>query len=105
MSLRYGVLVLNLTVDTARNTAIWQGRTIQLPAGTNVLFVDSVDAASGGTLVETLSLNPGGTPVNAPFESLAPLYSLSPEIVSFLQCDGPAPNPFVLAFACNDIAR
>jgi hypothetical protein len=50
-----------------------------------------------------VSLNPGSTPVNAPFQSLAPLYSLSPVIVSFLQCDGPAPNPLVLMFACADI--
>jgi hypothetical protein len=47
ISLRYGVLTLSVTFDTARKIANLQGQTFLLPAGTNVLLVDVVDSSSG----------------------------------------------------------
>jgi hypothetical protein len=92
-----------VTFDTAVKTGNLQGQTFSLPAGTNVLLVDFVDSSSGPILAGALSLNRGSTPVT--FQNLAPLYSLSPAIVSFLQCDGSVASPVLLTFACSDLGK
>ena len=108
-TIRYGLLSLSFTFNLDGAGGTLQGRSITVPSGTNVWLVDVVDDPAGPVLAGSVTLNPGGTTqVGSLMQSLAPLYRLSPQIVSFLRCDVPLPqDPFGFGFtgACAELGR
>lgn len=110
-TLRFGSFTVAVTFDTTLKIASVQGGApTVLAAGTNVLFIDDIDSASGPVLAGAVALNPGGsTPVGSLLQSFAPLYTLSPAIVAFLRCDLTAPpDPLfgpLPTFACAELGH
>jgi hypothetical protein len=99
-TLQFGALILTVTFDTVNQAASLQGKSLSLPRGTNVLLVDEVDSPSGAKLAQAVTLDQGDTRVDF-FQSLWPLFSRSPEIMSFLQCDLPVTGPYLVRFGCD----
>jgi len=103
--LRFGALVLTLTFDSKNYVAVFQGRSIPLARGTNVLFIDTVDAPSGPTLAGTLILDPGKANLDPPFQELIPVFRASPQIMTFLQCDLSVTSPFFPPLFCGNSSK
>lgn len=103
--LRFGALALTLTFDSKNYVAVFQGRSIPLARGTNVLFIDTVDAPSGPTFAGALILDPGKANLDPPFQDLLPVIRASPQIMTFLQCDLPVTSPFLSPLFCDSSSK
>lgn len=87
-----GDVSLDLWVSPAKGQARLQGKKLEtLPAGTNVLFVDTVD--SGPVIARKMSVDIGSANVDPRKGSIVPLLRSSSAIVEYLRCDLDAPPP------------
>ena len=69
------------------------GKAEHLPAETNVLLIDMVDAPARAAIFRKLSVDFGGANFDPRKGSIAPLLRASPKVVEFLRCDVNAPQP------------
>jgi hypothetical protein len=78
-----GDVQLHLEYDSSTRIAVFNDRRIDTRE-TNVLFVDHVDAPTGAQLVGTTHIGPAmpGSGIQ-----LGPMFQMSPEVMTFLQCD------------------
>jgi hypothetical protein len=71
----------------------------------NVVLVDEVDSQSGPRLVAATHVEPGLTPSQNP---VAVAVGQQAELVQYLQCDVPLPNPSLqplLAGVCSQVRK
>ena len=99
-TLQFGALILTVTFDTVTRAASLQGKSLSVPRGTNVLLVDEVDSPTGAKLAQALFLDQGDTKIDL-LNSYWPLFSRSPDIMAFLQCDAPNVGPYLVRFGCD----
>ena len=86
---------VSVSFDTATRKGRVQGKPVSMRPDENVILVDGVDGARGGRVVRTLAINTAGLQVGLRngFPGLVPIFSRSPAIVEFLQCDAGQKDP------------
>jgi hypothetical protein len=88
-TIQYGGLELEFDVEWSTGFVRIQGNSIALD-DSNVVLVDHVDGATGPEVVGTLRVDPTFL---GPEPDIVPVLRRSPEILAFLRCEVPAPDP------------
>jgi hypothetical protein len=101
----YGSTAYSLTYDAAAHTATLQGKSMTVPAGTNVLLVDDVDTNAGPKVAGALILDSGNANLDPRYGSLGPLFGRSNEIVAFLRCGVGETTAAIDSMACAHIGK
>lgn len=88
-TLQYGDVQVAVSFDPATNSAAINGKTMTVPAGTNVFLVDGVDTRSGGALTKALRIDDADVDLHPRlgFSGWTQVLRRSREVVAFLQCD------------------
>jgi hypothetical protein len=97
-------LDFTVELDHAKNVASLLGRKIGLEES-NVVLVDEVDSQSGPRLVGATRVDPALPRSQNP---VVVAVRQQPELVRFLQCDVPLPNPAtqrLLTGVCADVRK
>lgn len=87
VSLQYGDVSADLSLDPAAHTATVQGRANSIPSKANALLIDGIGRGRSGQLVKAFYFDPADANLDLRRGSLAPLLARSREIVAYLQCD------------------
>jgi hypothetical protein len=85
-SIRYGQVVLEMTLKRTDGIATVQGKEVRLD-GKNVILVDAADAPDGPRVVETLLIDSAFPP-----DRIEPVLRRSQKIIDFIQCDLKLPS-------------
>lgn len=86
ITVQRGAVNIGLQLNLDQFVGSFQGRPIKVPAGTNVIFVDSVDGTTP-RIVRTLHVKSEGVNADPRYGSIVPLLRTSSEVVAYLRCD------------------
>ena len=102
-TLEYGSIRLDYSYDRVRRALQIGERIVPLAPGENVVLVDDIER-SGGRVMKALALD---FRFDSPNPTLASILGPSAEVVAFLRCDRPGPDPRMQsklnAMACDDL--